>query len=314
MQFKKRDIKLATLNRMAHGVDEVKLETKLKEVLERNAKDSILNEKTEFLQRVQPKSLVRTEFRNALREELLYEAVRAFYTESEVYDIKKDHLRNTKDAVIRGFIRENGAINILESFKKTTMPLMEIAKNIENTVKAICEEKKDELDKAHKAKDVALDPDYKRSFINTLSDQKEEIEDVGELVRSHVANTTEDFVASNYEDRQQIQTVMDEVKEKVANIKAADKDTAEEIKESVIMKGKREVNKIKSRKRNILETMIHSLAKRSITESRTEYLTETGSPDLQAIEETCQCMLTMMVLAETFGYKKTEEEFRAIFK
>ena len=33
MQFKKRDIKLATLNRMAHGVDEVKLENRLKEVL-----------------------------------------------------------------------------------------------------------------------------------------------------------------------------------------------------------------------------------------------------------------------------------------
>lgn len=69
------------------------------------------------------------------------------------------------------------------------------------------------------------------------------------MVQTHVANNVEEFIASNVEDRQQIKDILDDVKEKVASIKAANADVAEQIKESKIMKARREIHKIKNSKR-----------------------------------------------------------------
>lgn len=258
---------------------------------------------------------LRTTVRNNLKEAFLFEAIRYFYNESSVQEIEKEELQTTKDTIIMGFIKENGVENILNKFRKRDVVLTDIANFVNESTRAIMEENEEKLKDSETApEDIQVSVDDRESFIDKMAQQKEEIEDVGAMVQTHVANNVEDFIASNVEDRQQIKDILDDVKEKVASIKAANADVAEQIKESKIMKARREIHKIKNSKKNILECMVNHLSKRVIAENHQAFLDDRNSIKMDKIVETAECMLTMLVLSEAFGFEVNEKEVRELYK
>lgn len=258
---------------------------------------------------------LRTTVRNNLKEAFLFEAIKYFYNESSVQEIEKDELQTTKDTIIMGFIKENGVENILNKFRKRDVVLTDIANFVNESTRAIMEENEEKLKDSETApEDIQVSVDDRESFIDKMAQQKEEIEDVGAMVQTHVANNVEDFIASNVEDRQQIKDILDDVKEKVASIKAANADVAEQIKESKIMKARREIHKIKNSKKNILEYMVNHLSKRVIAENHQAFLDDRNSIKMDKIVETAECMLTMLVLSEAFGFEVNEKEVRELYK
>lgn len=258
---------------------------------------------------------LRTTVRNNLKEAFLFEAIKYFYNESSVQEIEKEELQTTKDTIIMGFIKENGVENILNKFRKRDVVLTDIANFVNESTRAIMEENEEKLKDSETApEDIEVSVDDRESFIDKMAQQKEEIEDVGAMVQTHVANNVEDFIASNVEDRQQIKDILDDVKEKVASIKAANADVAEQIKESKIMKARREIHKIKNSKKNILECMVNHLSKRVIAENHQAFLDDRNSIKMDKIVETAECMLTMLVLSEAFGFEVNEKEVRELYK
>jgi hypothetical protein len=258
---------------------------------------------------------LRTTVRNNLKEAFLFEAIKYFYNESSVQEIEKEELQTTKDTIIMGFIKENGVENILNKFRKRDVVLTDIANFVNESTRAIMEENEEKLKDPETApEDIQVSVDDRESFIDKMAQQKEEIEDVGAMVQTHVANNVEDFIASNVEDRQQIKDILDDVKEKVASIKAANADVAEQIKESKIMKARREIHKIKNSKKNILECMVNHLSKRVIAENHQAFLDDRNSIKMDKIVETAECMLTMLVLSEAFGFEVNEKEVRELYK
>ena len=258
---------------------------------------------------------LRTTVRNNLKEAFLFEAIKYFYNESSVQEIEKEELQTTKDTIIMGFIKENGVENILSKFRKRDVVLTDIANFVNESARAIMEENEEKLKDPETApEDIQVSVDDRESFIDKMSQQKEEIEDVGAMVQTHVANNVEEFIASNVEDRQQIKDILDDVKEKVASIKAANADVAEQIKESKIMKARREIHKIKNSKKNILECMVNHLSKRVIAENHQAFLDDRNSIKMDKIVETAECMLTMLVLSEAFGFEVNEKEVRELYK
>jgi hypothetical protein len=258
---------------------------------------------------------LRTTVRNNLKEAFLFEAIKYFYNESSVQEIEKDELQTTKDTIIMGFIKENGVENILNKFRKRDVVLTDIANFVNESTRAIMEENEEKLKDPETApEDIEVSTDDRESFIDKMAQQKEEIEDVGAMVQTHVANNVEEFIASNVEDRQQIKDILDDVKEKVASIKAANADVAEQIKESKIMKARREIHKIKNSKKNILECMVNHLSKRVIAENHQAFLDDRNSIKMDKIVETAECMLTMLVLSEAFGFEVNEKEVRELYK
>ena len=258
---------------------------------------------------------LRTTVRNNLKEAFLFEAIKYFYNESSVQEIEKDELQTTKDTIIMGFIKENGVENILNKFRKRDVVLTDIANFVNESTRAIMEENEEKLKDSETApEDIQVSVDDRESFIDKMAQQKEEIEDVGAMVQTHVANNIEEFIASNVEDRQQIKDILDDVKEKVASIKAANADVAEQIKESKIMKARREIHKIKNSKKNILECMVNHLSKRVIAENHQAFLDDRNSIKMDKIVETAECMLTMLVLSEAFGFEVNEKEVRELYK
>ena len=258
---------------------------------------------------------LRTTVRNNLKEAFLFEAIKYFYNESSVQEIEKEELQTTKDTIIMGFIKENGVENILNKFRKRDVVLTDIANFVNESTRAIMEENEEKLKDSETApEDIQVSVDDRESFIDKMAQQKEEIEDVCAMVQTHVANNVEDFIASNVEDRQQIKDILDDVKEKVASIKAANADVAEQIKESKIMKARREIHKIKNSKKNILECMVNHLSKRVIAENHQAFLDDRNSIKMDKIVETAECMLTMLVLSEAFGFEVNEKEVRELYK
>lgn len=258
---------------------------------------------------------LRTTVRNNLKEAFLFEAIKYFYNESSIQDIEKEELQSTKDTIIMGFIKENGVENILSKFRKRDVVLIDIANFVNESTRAIMEENEEKLKDSETApEDIQVSVDDRESFIDKMGQQKEEIEDVGAMVQTHVANNVEEFIASNVEDRQQIKDILDDVKEKVASIKAANADVAEQIKESKIMKARREIHKIKNSKKNILECMVNHLSKRVIAENHQAFLDDRNSIKMDKIVETAECMLTMLVLSEAFGFEVNEKEVRELYK
>lgn len=258
---------------------------------------------------------LRTTVRNNLKEAFLFEAIKYFYNESSVQEIEKDELQTTKDTIIMGFIKENGVENILNKFRKRDVVLTDIANFVNESTRAIMEENEEKLKDSETApEDIQVSVDDRESFIDKMAQQKEEIEDVGAMVQTHVANNVEEFIASNVEDRQQIKDILDDVKEKVASIKAANADVAEQIKESKIMKARREIHKIKNSKKNILECMVNHLSKRVIVENHQAFLDDRNSIKMDKIVETAECMLTMLVLSEAFGFEVNEKDVRELYK
>lgn len=258
---------------------------------------------------------LRTTVRNNLKEAFLFKAIKYFYNESSVQEIEKEELQTTKDTIIMGFIKENGVENILNKFRKRDVVLTDIANFINESTRAIMEENEEKLKDPETApEDIQVSVDDRESFIDKMAQQKEEIEDVGAMVQTHVANNVEEFIASNVEDRQQIKDILDDVKEKVASIKAANADVAEQIKESKIMKARREIHKIKNSKKNILECMVNHLSKRVIAENHQAFLDDRNSIKMDKIVETAECMLTMLVLSEAFGFEVNEKEVRELYK
>lgn len=258
---------------------------------------------------------LRTTVRNNLKEAFLFEAIKYFYNESSVQEIEKEELQTTKDTIIMGFIKENGVENILNKFRKRDVVLTDIANFVNESTRAIMEENEEKLKDSETApEDIQVSVDDRESFIDKMAQQKEEIEDVGAMVQTHVANNVEEFIASNVEDRQQIKDILDDVKEKVASIKAANADVAEQIKESKIMKARREIHKIKNSKKNILECMVNHLSKRVIAENHQAFLDDRNSIKMDKIVETAECMLTMLVLSEAFGFEVNEKEVREFYK
>ena len=258
---------------------------------------------------------LRTTVRNNLKEAFLFEAIKYFYNESSVQEIEKEELQTIKDTIIMGFIKENGVENILNKFRKRDVVLTDIANFVNESTRAIMEENEEKLKDSETApEDIQVSVDDRESFIDKMGQQKEEIEDVGAMVQTHVANNVEEFIASNVEDRQQIKDILDDVKEKVASIKAANADVAEQIKESKIMKARREIHKIKNSKKNILECMVNHLSKRVIAENHQAFLDDRNSIKMDKIVETAECMLTMLVLSEAFGFEVNEKEVRELYK
>lgn len=258
---------------------------------------------------------LRTTVRNNLKEAFLFEAIKYFYNESSVQEIEKEELQTTKATIIMGFIKENGVENILNKFRKRDVVLTDIANFVNESTRAIMEENEEKLKDSETApEDIQVSVDDRESFIDKMAQQKEEIEDVGAMVQTHVANNVEEFIASNVEDRQQIKDILDDVKEKVASIKAANADVAEQIKESKIMKARREIHKIKNSKKNILECMVNHLSKRVIAENHQAFLDDRNSIKMDKIVETAECMLTMLVLSEAFGFEVNEKEVRELYK
>lgn len=254
------------------------------------------------------------EFSKIIKESLLYDALDTLYSES--YRGDTGRINRYKAAVLNTFIKENGATKIMTTMENSTLLNREIVRAIKETHDEIMKANAEKLNNPScDLADCTVDPDCKDSFINKLHDQKEEIEDVGSLVQTHVANSMEEFIQSNIEDKTQIKDILKDVQAKVDEVKASTTEVEEEIKESVIKKAKYAIKQIQKKEKPIFECMVSSLAKKAINEDIKRFLVHPDNTvNMDAIVGFTEHVMTMLVLSEALGFKIDEKEVRELYK
>ena len=150
-----------------------------------------------------------------------------------------------------------------------------------------------------------VSPDDTETFVDKVNsdENKEEIQDIGDSVKTHVANGIEQFIIANIEDKEHIKDVLQNVEDKVATIQAANAEEEEEIKESTIQRGRLQIKKrLDTRKVGLYEAMVRDLSKKALANPGYGMITESGTLDMDKITAACEATLTMMVLSEALGF------------
>ena len=125
--------------------------------------------------------------------------------------IISDDTKNFNRSLVAGYIKENGATNLIESFKGKTALLSELAYIIENSYKSILEE----VDQNEESTYI-VSKDEENFFENIKSDDT--VEDLCDIIRTRVANDTRDFMDSNRYKKDEITNSMLDQDERIHDV------------------------------------------------------------------------------------------------
>lgn len=262
-----------------------------------------LNESYETSKKIRE---VRENFLNTVRESLIVESLNTVL-ESSLTDMKLDidHKKFGKD-LIQQFVREEGAINLINKFKTSSQLLAEMAIIIESAYKTI-EEKADSCTNPT-VDSYRVMPSESKEFFNKISGLP--LDKVSKEIDKRVVSATEDFVKSNLEDKENMEKLASDVKEKIDNVKAKDEDTENAIKQEMANYYKTKVYSVENYKpRGVFETMVNISAKKLISDPTMLEATCGGKFDINVAIKNATVSYTFLEMVNTMNIKKVDEAY-----
>lgn len=220
---------------------------------------------------------------------------RRYYSEDEKFSVLKESL-------VKNFIKEEGADNLIRRFKYTSVTLAECALLIETTHKKITDKVN------YKDNEFTIDNNLKNDFFDTLNNQN--FESITSKIRERVNDAVEDFVVQNTNERLEIKDILQKTQDNI------NKATSEGVKESYNINAKRKINMIQQRPRNIFGEMVYNNAKdiAKDPELRKIYMDESGHLNMDKIVESCKVMYTFLeCLNTTKMVEMNPEKVKEIF-
>lgn len=199
--------------------------------------------------------------------------------------------------VIESFVNEEGATNLLIGMKGKTLLLDELNRVIEESHKKVC--------KGCEGKEVPFK--IPKQDIKILHDDIDELEadDITKEIAKRVSAAEEEFIKSNLDDKKQMDALATATQEKINAVKAKNADVEMSIKQEHTALYHRQLERIESRKKNILEGMVLRLSKAIVTEDtvRSQYTDNTGKLDMNSIIESAEIMYTVLEMMNTIRLK-----------
>lgn len=248
----------------------------------------------------------RENFLNTVRESLVVESLNTVL-ESSLTDMKidVDHKKFGKD-LIQQFVREEGAINLINKFKTSSQLLAEMAIIIESSYKSIVE-------KVDSCANPTVDsyrvmPSESKEFFDKISGLP--LDKVSKEIDKRVVSATEDFVKSNLEDKENMEKLASDVKEKIDNVKAKDEDTENAIKQEMANYYKTKVYSVENYKpRGVFETMVNISAKKLISDPTMLEAACGGKFDIDVAIKNATVSYTFLEMVNTMNIKKVDEAY-----
>ena len=213
----------------------------------------------------------------------------------------------TLNAITYQFIRENGsASGILYNMVNgpTTMYLESLAKLIKDTQRAVLEDLSANLDNNGEGK-FQMSKNMHDDFVA----KSKELYGRNELVDSiadRVADSINDFVQQNAEDKEKIVGALTATKEKIDSMKGA----SEELKESYARLGRRYVTDVRERKHGLLNEMVVAMSKGVMKNDalRSEF-TEDAHLNVGKIVTKVSTMYTFLETVNSMRLIKVNEDY-----
>lgn len=311
----RKELRQSTIARMVEQAEIEDINKKLnamnKEMMKEQSVKDWYNTKTKNIHQMRA---MRSAFSEKVLDAFTFEMLNCLYEASSNASIKQDWLVPIKDRIIMNFIKEQTSRDILSNMRKVSLPMSYLVKFVEDAHEKTMQDNKATLtDPSGEKVSLKINPEEKEKFIDKMDELKDDIEDVGDLVRTHVANSVEDFVVSNVEDKEQIKDTLLDVQDRINSIEEEDPELEEEIKEAMILRSKRKLHGIKSKEQPLFEQMVTSLSKLAL-KTKNKFILESSGINMDKVVPIAESMLTMVVLSEALGYTISKEDLNNIYK
>lgn len=238
---------------------------------------------------------------------LLTEAIFYFVNESFDHSVSLDQ-RKQAEAVVLNFVKEEGADKLLRTYETQTEFLANLAGIVNETYDKIVKEANE-----NKTKKIT-GFNMKKSTTDAFYDKLQNISNtqVTNKIMDMVAQETEDFIQQSVEDKNKMEQMAQDTKEKIDNIKARTPEAKEAIKQEMVNTYNRESKLIRTnRPRSIFEEMVYHISNKVVKHRdllESHYVNKSGQLDVNKITENAKVLYTVLETLNTFKFKTFDAE------
>lgn len=238
---------------------------------------------------------------------LLTEAIFYFVNESFDHSVTLDQ-RKQAEAVVLNFVKEEGADKLLRKYETQTEFLANLTGIVNETYDKIVKEANESKNK--KITGFNMKKSTTDAFYNKL--QNISNTQVTNKIMDMVAQETEDFIKQSVEDKNKMEQMAQDTKEKIDNIKARTPEAKEAIKQEMVNAYNRESKLIRTnRPRSIFEEMVYHISNKVVKHKdllESHYVNESGQLDVNKITENAKVLYTVLETLNTFKFKTFDAE------
>lgn len=243
----------------------------------------------------------RANFLSNVKEAFITECIFKLYKDSTLTPMTERDKTVARN-MITGFVKENGAGNLITDFATKNILLSEMSRICTKYYDKVLEGmdcKKDCNDDEKYSLDITIKDDF-YSELNDL-----DTADASKLIKDRVANAIEEFIDTNSYAKMDYEDIISQAKDKIKAAK--DDETIEEITNLA----KRKINDKKlTRNKNIFNLMVESLTRKAITDDkyRVRYVNE-SKVDIDSVVDDTQLVYTMLEMVNTTNMINIDEKF-----
>lgn len=238
---------------------------------------------------------------------LLTEAIFYFVNESFDHSVTLEQ-RKQAEAVVLNFVKEEGADKLLRKYETQTEFLANLTGIVNETYDKIVKE--DNESKNKKITGFNMKKSTTDAFYNKL--QNISNTQVTNKIMDMVAQETEDFIQQSVEDKNKMEQMAQDTKEKIDNIKARTPEAKEAIKQEMVNAYNRESKLIRTnRPRSIFEEMVYHISNKVVKHKdllESHYVNKSGQLDVNKITENAKVLYTVLETLNTFKFKTFDAE------
>lgn len=236
---------------------------------------------------------VRDKFSTQVKESLIVEALDNILESSLPEDTTLARRKFGK-SIVCDFVKEEGCEELLSRFKTSSEILAEIAYLVESCHKSI-------MEKADSSENYAVMPSDSKKFYEKISDLP--TDKVATEIGKRVVDATKDFVQSNLEEKEKMEKLATDIKDKI------DKERNAEVKQEIANMYKTAVYNTENYKtKGIFEFMVNIAANKTI--ENPELLESTGSKfDINEVIKNTIVPYTFLEMVNTMNIKKVDEAY-----
>lgn len=249
------------------------------------------------------------DFKKNVKESLLVEALNILALaslnpayRSEEYD------RDLTRQLVSNFVHQEGADNLLNSFKHKSYFLSELAYVCNKHIDAITEKA------SSGSKDsFRITPKEKESFYGDLN--KVNAEKVTNTIKNRVMDSIEDFTYSNIRAKEQIKSIINKTKDKVDGVNSPNSKLSSENKDSITESyanlAKKDIADIKTNKiQNVFECMVYNMSRAALTNGDlNQVFVENAALNMDKVVEHCEVMYNFLTMIDTAKIKTIDEQY-----
>lgn len=238
---------------------------------------------------------------------ILTEAIFYFVNESFDHSVTLEQ-RKQAEAVVLNFVKEEGADKLLRKYETQTEFLANLTGIVNETYDKIVKEANE--NKTKKITGFNMKKSTTDAFYNKL--QNISNTQVTNKIMDMVAQETEDFIQQSIEDKNKMEQMAQDTKEKIDNIKARTPEAKEAIKQEMVNTYNRESKLIRTnRPRSIFEEMVYHISNKVVKHKdllESHYVNESGQLDVNKIIENAKVLYTVLETLNTFKFKTFDAE------